>query len=589
VESTVAGLLRRSRLALAALLLIQAGFATLHLWMPGWRLVNLDREHNFPTWFHSWLLALVALQALDLIRVEGRLLGRAGRRRAWAAAWPLVAGGFAYLAADETLVIHEGFLTAWLRGRLAPSSPLELTLAWLLIFLPAIVFTVAFLLASLGARARLCPRLLAWGGGGLGLWVLALTCEATAKSFFIPRNLYWLEVVLEETAESLGTTCFAWALWRYRLELGGWVRGRTTPPAFAVPWRWVAAGTLALALPVAVVGVSIAWNPYALHRYIGDDHLRAGRLEEAVRAYRAALATAPAYGRAWYRLGVAELRRGDLAAAEQALAMAARLEPRNATTANDLGVVLLRQGRDGEAAAAFTRATALDPDDARAAQNLAIALRRLGREAGAEAALARARALRPPRLRVTALRMTVPADVQLAYVADPRLDGALGDSRAGRVESAISGYRRALARMPDLAPAHLGLANELVRWRLAVRLTTKPPPARAKGASGSPARTAALFSDWVQDANGGWSALEAVVEPPPMADDAALAREARGHFEHALALGAGAPAQLGLAALARLEGDAEAVSRHLAAARAADPSLPPAATADTPLTAAAPR
>ncbi len=587
MESTDAGPLGRSRLALATLVLAQGAFAALHLWAP--RLVNLDREHNLPTWFHSGLLILVALLALDLARVEARFLRWAGRRRVWAAVWLVVAGGFTYLAADETLVIHEGFLTAWLRGRLAPASPLQLTLAWLLIFLPAIVLTVAFLLAALGARARLCPRLLGWGGVGLGLWVLALTLEATAKSFFIPRNLYWLEVVLEETAESLGTTCFVWAVWRYRLELGSWAQGREEPPAFAVPWRWVLAGTLALALPVAVVGASIAWNPYALHRYVGDDHLRAGRLEEAVRAYRTALASAPTYGRAWYRLGVAELRRGDLAAAEQAFATAARLEPGNAATANDLGVVLLRQGRNGEAAAALARAAALAPDDARAAQNLSIALRRLGREAEADALLARARVLRPARLQVTAVRVTVPARVHLAYVADPRIDAALSESRAGRVEAAIASYRRALATTPELGAAHLGLGNELLRWRLAARLAADHPPAGTQGAEAAAARTAVLFSDWVLDTTGGWSELEAVVEPPPAADESALARDARRHLEAAHALGARAPAHVGLAALARLDGDDQAALRHVAAARAADASLPLAAPAEVPTTAAAPR
>ncbi|MCI0574540.1 MAG: tetratricopeptide repeat protein, partial [Myxococcaceae bacterium] len=325
--STDAERLRAGRVVLAPLLLVQAAFVALQLGAPGWRLVDLDREHNLPTWFHGGLLALVALLALDLVRSEARFLQRTRQSQAWALAWFVVAGGFAYLAVDETLVIHERLLNRWVRGQLATASSLQLLLAWLLVFLPAIVLSVAFLLAALSARARLSPRLVAWGGAGLLLWVLALTFEATTRSFFIPRNLYWLEVVLEETAESVGTTCFAWGFWRYRIELGSWGQGRV--PVFAVPWRWVAAGTVALAIPAGAVGVSIAWNSYALHTYVGDDHLNAGRLEAAVGAYRTALATAPNYGRAWYRLGVAELRRGDLAAAEQAFATAARLEPRN--------------------------------------------------------------------------------------------------------------------------------------------------------------------------------------------------------------------------------------------------------------------
>jgi hypothetical protein len=93
----------------------------------------------------------------------------------------------------------------------------------------------------------------------------------------------------------------------------------------------------------------------------------------------------------------------------------------------------------------------------------------------------------------------------------------------------------------------------------------------------------------VLDATGGWSALETVVELPASTGDAALAREARRHFERARALGVGAPVHLGLAALARLDGDGEAVSRHVAAARAADASLPATAPADAPTSAAVPR
>ena len=55
-----------------------------------------------------------------------------------------------------------------------------------------------------------------------------------------------------------------------------------------------------------------------------------------------------------------------------------------------------------------------------------------------------------------------------------------------------------------------------------------------------------------------------------------------------MALGAEAPAHLGLAALARLEGDVATAARHLAAARAADPSVPVTPT-PAPSTAAVPR
>src|SRR6185436_20006325 len=158
---------RMARLTAGALLAVQAALALLNVGGPRWRAVDLDQEHNLATWFQASLLALVALLALRALVIEVRTLGRAGLGRAGAAAWLVVAAAFAYLAADEALVIHEGLLTAELEARLGPGSPLRLTLTWLLVFLPAIVGGVAFLLAAFAARARLYPRLLLWGAAGL--------------------------------------------------------------------------------------------------------------------------------------------------------------------------------------------------------------------------------------------------------------------------------------------------------------------------------------------------------------------------------------------------------------------------------------
>lgn len=544
---------RAARLALGAVLAVQLVFVVLNVRAPGWVLVDLDQEYNLPTWFHSGLLGAAALVALDILRLEWRLLGVAGRRRAWALGWPGVAALFAYLALDESLAIHEGFLTRELEGWLAPASPLQLTLAWLLVFLPGIVAAVTFLLASLGARARLCPRLVAWGSSGLALWLLALTLEGTARSFFIPRGLYELEVILEETAESVGTTLFLWAFWRYRAELDrGLARAGTAgAPSFAVPWRWVLAGTLALVVPAGVVTGSIAWSPHVLQKSVGDRHLRAGRLEDAAQAYRAAVDLRPGYATAWDRLGIAEFRRGDLEAAERAFTTAERLDPRAATPLNHRGAVLLRQRRAADAATAFARAVALDPRDAELHRNLGIALRRLGREADAEAAFRRAEALGLGRFGVTTLRVSLPADLPLVYLADPRLDPALALTRAGRVDLAVAEYRRALDGAPDLAAAHLGLANELLRGAVARRLTRDRPPVRVADADGDPVRPSVLFTHGVRHPDGRWEAIEATVEPDDEARDTALRAEARQHYARALALGAGPPARVGLALLDR--------------------------------------
>ena len=246
-------------------------------------------------------------------------------------------------------------------GPLAPASSLQLTLAWLLVFLPAIVLAVAFLLAALRARARLSPRLVLWGARA---WALGPCADARGDDEVVlhpPQPLLARGGPRGDGGEP-GDDLLRLGALALPPELERWAEG-IWAPVFAVPWRWVLAGTLALAVPAGVVGASIAWNPYALHRYVGDDHLRAGRLDAAVGAYRAALATRPSYGRAWYRLGspssVGATRRRRAGLRRRRPARAAEYPP-----ANDLGVALFRQGRHAEAAAAFARASALDPDDA---------------------------------------------------------------------------------------------------------------------------------------------------------------------------------------------------------------------------------
>jgi tetratricopeptide (TPR) repeat protein len=560
---------------LAAVLAAQVALAGASLAWPGWTLVNLDKEHNLPTYFHSALLAAVGLCALDVAWREALLLRRLERSRWWALSWLGMAGLFGYLAIDESLVIHEGFLTAELSARLAPTSPLQLTLAWLLVFLPGMMVAVAFLAASLGTRARISARLVGWGGAGLLLWLAALTLEGTTKSFFIPRGLYWLEVLLEETAESLGTTAFGWSIWSYRRELTGWLDSRSLPP-LAVPWRWVVGATSTLAVPAAVIAFSVGANVHVLQRYVGDGLVRAGRLDEAEQAYRVALTLSPRYAAAWDGLGLVEYRRGNWEAAGRAFAEAETRDPSRATFADHRGAVLFRQGRYAEAAEAFARAVALDPRTRGAHENLGLALRRLGREAEAEAAFRKAWALGPAPLRVTAVHASLPAGFGVLYVAAPGLETALEHTRAGRLLAAASAYRAALATAPGMPEAHLGLANELVRLDAAERVRRAGTPVAVPGARLAVPSPSVLFEDWVRLGDGAWELVEVIAPAPgPIEDATGLRTEARRHYERAIGGGLAAPAQVGLAILARGEGRHGEARHHLEAARSGDAALPP--------------
>lgn len=566
----------RARDALALAVAAQAAFVLANLVAPGWALFDLDEEHNVPAYFHAALLGAAALLSLGTLRAEGRLLAGEGRaRRRATVLWLGMAGLFAFLALDESLVLHEELNRESVRAWLAANSPLRATVTWLILLSPGIVTGVGCILAWLASRAAVSPHLGRWASAGLGLWLLSLVLEGTAKAFFMPRNLYTLEVLMEETAESLGTTAFLWAIWGYRLELRSRLAALRPLPPLRVPWPRVAVGTLlVLAVPAAVVGGTIALNPQARLKSAGDAHLRAGRLEDAVAAYRAAVARAPRYAVAWDRLGVAELRRGNLEAAAGALARAEALDPRDAEAPGHLGVVFSRQARHAEAADAFRRAAALDPTDEYAYRNLAVALRHLGRQVEAEAALRRARELGWSPIEVVAVRVDLPADLPLVYLAEPRLAEGLAHTRAGRVGAAVVAYRGAVAASPGSAAGHLALANELLRWSVGGSLARRRTTPRVREAALAPIRPGVLFTHWIGGSDRRWERGESRVESAALeAAPADAAREAGTHYRRALDLGAGAPAHLGLALLGREEGRADEAAVHAAAARALDPEV----------------
>lgn len=567
---------RVARLVAGLVIAGYAGLVLLTLWIPEWEFVRVDRKENLPTFSQSALLAVVTLLALEVLRLEARALTRTGQSRWWTVTWLGMAGLFGYISLDEAILIHQRFNTDEFRAWLPSASPLQHMVVWLPLFLPLIVGAVVFLLASLGARARLSPRLVAWGGAGLAVWIFSLVLEGTAKSFFIPRNLFQLEVMCKETVETLGATLWGWAIWRYRMDLRTWLAAPPPGwPRFAVPWRGVAAGTLAaLGIPAAIVGGAIALSPRP-QKLLADRALQAGRLDEAVRVYHEVLARAPNYVSAWDGLGIAEFHLGHIEAAEQTFATAERLAPRSAVLPNHRGATLLSQGRYAEAVEAFARAIALAPADAELHRNLGIALHHLGREVEAEAAFHRAESLGLSRLGVAALSVSLPANLPLVYVAHPQLEAALRHTLAGRSDAAVREYRRVVEAAPELAAAHLGLANELFRWSVAQRLTQGLTPVRVRDAEIEPVRPSVLFMHWVRHTDGHWQDIEATVEPAVLEGAVVTARrEAREHYQRALALGAGAAAHLGLALLAREEGRPAEATSHLAEARALDPGLP---------------
>jgi tetratricopeptide (TPR) repeat protein len=94
---------------------------------------------------------------------------------------------------------------------------------------------------------------------------------------------------------------------------------------------------------------------------IGDEARTAGRHEQAVTAYRAALEVAPGYAPLLVNLGLALAARNDWAGAVRAYQQALQTDPRQPLTEVNLGIALEGAGDPAGADAAYRRAIAADP------------------------------------------------------------------------------------------------------------------------------------------------------------------------------------------------------------------------------------
>jgi hypothetical protein len=113
----------------------------------------------------------------------------------------------------------------------------------------------------------------------------------------------------------------------------------------------------------------------------GGAFYRAGRLDEAARAYGEAAALAPADVRPLSSLAVIEALRGQAASARERLRRVVGLDPKLAHAWRNLAAVCQDLGRWDEAAGALRRAIDLEPADFEARFGLTAALIALGRTA----------------------------------------------------------------------------------------------------------------------------------------------------------------------------------------------------------------
>ncbi|THD68178.1 tetratricopeptide repeat protein [Phenylobacterium sp.] len=165
----------------------------------------------------------------------------------------------------------------------------------------------------------------------------------------------------------------------------------------------------------------------------GLAHHRAGRLDEARRAYEQVLAADPRHFESLHLLGVYAVQIGRPDAAVELIGQAIAVRADVADAHGNLASAFNSLRRYGEALEASDRAIALNPDFAQAHGNRGEALHQLGRLPEALASYER----------VVALQPTAPAHYNRATML----------RELGRLEAALAGYDLAIALKPDYAEA----------------------------------------------------------------------------------------------------------------------------------------
>ena len=131
----------------------------------------------------------------------------------------------------------------------------------------------------------------------------------------------------------------------------------------ALGWLYLQLGRLGEALTHFTKATELDPNYAEAHMNVGIALAEAGRWEEAVPAYRRALAmpTLATPHVAYQNLGLALFHLKRYREAEETLRLAIRLDPQMSAAYYNLGLVLAAQDRQTEARAAFRRAVELAP------------------------------------------------------------------------------------------------------------------------------------------------------------------------------------------------------------------------------------
>ena len=175
---------------------------------------------------------------------------------------------------------------------------------------------------------------------------------------------------------------------------------------------------------------------------MGNTLQELGRLEDAEKSYKKAIAIKPDYAEAYSNLGNTLQELGRLEDAETNHNKAIAIKPDYAEAYSNLGNTLQELGRLEDAETNHNKAIAIKPDYAEAYSNLGNTLQELGRLEDAEKSYKKAIAIKP--------------DYAEAY---SNLGNTLQE--LGRLEDAETNHNKAIAIKPDYAKAYYNLGNTL--------------------------------------------------------------------------------------------------------------------------------
>jgi uncharacterized protein (TIGR02466 family) len=204
---------------------------------------------------------------------------------------------------------------------------------------------------------------------------------------------------------------------------------------------------------------------------------QAGRLQEAIKAYRQILAVDPGSVQARTFCGAALLDQQRTDEAAQILQMAVSMDPNNVDALCYLGNAQQETGRLAAAEKSYRRVLAIRPDFARAHNNLGVLLKKLGREGDAAACFRRAVEIEPRyaqaynNLSDVLLELdeadNAIAAARRAIEINPRYVEAANSYGtalrvAGRIDEAIAAFQHALSLRPRFHFALNNLAVALI-------------------------------------------------------------------------------------------------------------------------------